>query len=68
MSPSIEAEQQQALNKAISNSSAFQSKTGFDPATDQRSGAVSSSIAGPCGGIDAATEPHGWIHGVSRER
>ncbi|QNM63451.1 hypothetical protein XHV734_4760 [Xanthomonas hortorum pv. vitians] len=28
-------------------------------ATDQLSGAVSSPIAGPCGGMDAATEPPG---------
>ncbi|QNM60799.1 hypothetical protein XHV734_2007 [Xanthomonas hortorum pv. vitians] len=32
-------------------------QTGFHPTTDQHSGAVSSPIAGPCGGMDAATEP-----------
>ncbi|CAD7733287.1 hypothetical protein LMG31886_18770 [Xanthomonas hydrangeae] len=30
----------------------------FNKATDSLSGAVSSPLAGPCGGMDAATEPY----------
>ncbi|MEQ7864478.1 hypothetical protein ABQZ69_19335, partial [Xanthomonas sp. WHRI 8391] len=32
-------------------------QAGFQQAADSLSGAVSSPLAGPCGGMDAATEP-----------
>ncbi|CAD7729035.1 hypothetical protein LMG31886_41960 [Xanthomonas hydrangeae] len=34
-------------------------QTAFQTSADQLSGAVSSPVAGPCGGMDAATEPPG---------
>ncbi|MEQ8033920.1 hypothetical protein ABQZ09_03260, partial [Xanthomonas sp. WHRI 6106] len=40
----------------------------FNKTTDQLSGVVSSPIAGPCGGMDAASSPHGRVDGVPRER
>ncbi len=43
--------------RPISVATRTNNKQAFNKATDSPSGAVSSPLAGPCGGMDAATEP-----------